>query len=81
METGTPDCLSNMYTFVRNIKAPEGDGNSTAGRITAFNFVRNIKAPEGDGNFCSSDSSNSFAPRSVKNIKAPEGDGNELFKI
>ncbi len=40
-----------LYSCVRNIKAPEGDGNLLDFIFSQkFVFVRNIKAPEGDGN-------------------------------
>ena len=51
--TETNSC-SAMYTarIVRNIKAPEGDGNTTNTMLLDIgaDTVRNIKAPEGDGN-------------------------------
>ena len=40
-----------LFFIVRNIKAPEGDGNYNPRLIKSLNeSVRNIKAPEGDGN-------------------------------
>ena len=40
-----------MGERIRNIEAPEGDGNSSKVVLSkAVNIIRNIEAPEGDGN-------------------------------
>ena len=51
-ETISPFYLKEYNLLVRNIKAPEGDGNThwATSVLNLFYVVRNIKAPEGDGN-------------------------------
>ena len=40
-----------MGERIRNIEAPEGDGNTYATlTFNSHSFIRNIEAPEGDGN-------------------------------